>query len=130
MPKRITGRVQVVVNGTTLLNKEGATASGISESGKPAMMREEILGDAGVHGYTEKPIPAVCEIPLTDREDQKLGDLAAIAGDATVIFKAIGGGKNYTLNDAFCTGNFTVTAGAGEVTGVKFVGSYWTESTA
>lgn len=129
MPKRITGRVEVVVNGNTLLNKEGATAIGIGESGKPAMERQPVYGDAGLHGFTEAPIEASCEVTLTDREDQSLGDLAVLDGNATIIFKATLGGKVYTMNDAFCSKNFTVTAGQGEVSGVKFFGSYWTEST-
>jgi len=129
MAKRITGRVEVIINGNSLLNKEGATANGIGESGKPAMEREAVYGDSGLHGFVEKPIEASCEVPLTDREDQKLGDLAKLDGSATILFKAALGGKVYTMNDAFCTKNFNVTAGTGEVSNVKFVGGYWTEST-
>lgn len=125
--KRITGRVKIVVNGTTLLNKEGATAVGISESGKPAMERKPVLGDNGLHGFVEAPVESYCEVPLTDREDQSLGDLASLKEDTTVIFMAQGGGKVYSLTDAFCTGNFTVTGGEGEVSGVKFYGAFWTE---
>lgn len=129
MAKRITGRVQVIVNGNTLLNREGATANGIGESGKPAMVREPVFGELGLSGYKEVPIEANCEVPLTDREDQKLSDLAEL-DSCTVIFKGALGGKVYTLEDAFCTKNFTVTAGEGEVSGVKFIGAYWTETTA
>lgn len=127
MPK-ITGRVEVVVNGKTLLNKPGATASGIGSSGKPPVEREPVFGDTGIHGFIEKLVPAKCEIPITDREDIKLGDFDAIQGDGTVIFRAAGGGKVYTLKDATCIGNFSVKGGDGETT-LTFIGSSWTETT-
>jgi hypothetical protein len=49
-------------------------------------------------------------------------------GTGTVIFKAAGGGKVYTMEGATCLRNFTVTGGEGE-TEVVFEGGYWTETT-
>lgn len=125
---RITGRVEVLVNGQLLLNKPGWKANGIHVSGQAPYEVTPVVGDTGIHGYLEKTLEASCEGSITDRDDVMLGDLAAIKGNGTVIFRALGGGKVYTLSNAFCTGNFTVTAGEGE-TSIKFIGDYWTEST-
>lgn len=125
---RITGRVEVLVNGNLLLNKAGAVASGIGLSGEQAFELEAITGDTGIHGFVEKPIVAMLEVTVTDRDDIKLSDLAKIRENGTVIFRAAGGGKVYTMEGATCTRNFSITAGEGE-TPVKFVGNYWTETT-
>ena len=124
---RVTGRVEVFVDGNKLLNKEGATANGIGESGKPTFAREAVMGDTGLHGFTETPQEANVEVNLTDREDVSLSELAALT-EATVIFRAAVSGKQYTLKNAFCVGNFSITAGQGE-TAVKFIGETWSEGT-
>jgi hypothetical protein len=126
--QRITGRIEVVVNGNTLLNKAGAKASGIGLSGKQSYELTPVMGDSGIHGFIEKPVPAQCEVTITDRDDISLDTLAQIREDGTVIFRAAGGGKVYTMANATCTRNLTITGGEGEVP-VKFVGNYWTEST-
>jgi len=126
---RITGRVEVLVNNEILLNKAGAVASGIGISGQPNMELELISGDTGQHGYVEKPVPARCEITVTDRDDIMLTDFASIPiGGATVIFRSMGGGKVYTMEGATCLRNFTLTGGEGEVP-LIFEGSFWTETT-
>ena len=124
---RVTGRVEVLLNGNLLLNKNGATAEGIGISGKPPVELTPIIGDTGLHGYAEKITTAKCTVKVTDRSDIMLSDLAQVRENGTVIFRAAGGGKSYTLNDATCLGNFKVTGGEGEVD-VNFVGSSWTES--
>ena len=126
---RPTGRVEVLVNGELLLNKSGAVASGIGLSGQQAFELEAIIGDTGTHGFVEKPIVAMLEVTVTDRDDVSLNDLAKIREDGTVIFRTAGGGKVYTMEGATCTRNLSVTAGEGE-TPIKFVGNYWIESTA
>lgn len=125
---RVTGRVEVVVNGIIVLNKSGAVASGIGESGKPAIKREPIIGDTGIHGFKETIEPARISVKITDRDDVKLSDLQKINGDGTVIMRAVGGGKVYTMANATCAGAFSVTAGEGETT-LEFVGPSWVEST-
>jgi len=125
---RVTGRVDVVVNGALLLNKAGATAEGLGLSGQPNYELESVSGDSGHHGYVEKPIPARCNVTITDRSDISLNDLAAVYENGTVIFQASGGqGKKYVMNEATCLRNFTLTAGEGEVP-LIFEGPYWTES--
>jgi len=125
---RITGRIEVLVNGQLLLNKEGAIARGIGISGAPALELEAVIGDNGIHGFAEKPIAAECEVTITDREDISLSELAEIRETGTVIFRTAGGGKEYLMQNATCTRNFEVTGGEGETT-VKFVGLKWVEST-
>jgi hypothetical protein len=128
MATRITGRVEVLLNGQLLLNKAGATAIGIGISGLPPMELEAVTGDSGVHGHIEKPIIPACEVTISDRDDISLSDIASVRDDGTVIFRAAGGGKSYTLANASSTRNFTITAGEGE-TPLRFEGLYWTEST-
>jgi hypothetical protein len=123
---KITGRVEILVNGQLLLNKKGATAKGLGISGEPAFERKPVFGDTGLHGFVEEAVPAECEVKITDRDDIKLGDLAAINGNGTVIFRAAGGGKSYKMEGATCANNMDLTAGEGE-TSVKFIGGYWIE---
>jgi hypothetical protein len=125
---KITGRIEILVNGNPLLNKAGASASGVGISGQPNFELAAVTGDSGIHGYTENPIMARCEVTITDRDDISLSDLAIINGNGTVIFRAAGGGKVYTMEGATCLRNFTITGGEGETT-VIFEGAYWTEST-
>jgi len=126
---KITGRIEVLVNGQLLLNKAGASASGIGISGKPLFEKKLVMGDTGPHGYTDEPIAARCEVTVTDRDDIMLSDFASIpVGGATIIFRSAGGGKEYTMEGATCLGNFTVTGGEGE-TPMVFEGPFWTETT-
>lgn len=125
---RITGRIEIILNGDPLLNKSGATASGIGLSGEQSFELKEVMGDTGIHGFVEEPVPAVCEVTITDRDDVSLNDIAKVRENGTVIFRAAGGGKSYVMEGATCTRNFTITGGEGE-TPIKFVGNYWTETT-
>ncbi len=128
MANKITGRIEVLVNGELLLNKAGAVASGLGISGEPAFEREAVVGDSGHHGFIEKPIMAQAEVTVSDRSDISLSELARINGDGTVIFRAAKGGKVYTMHNATSLGNFSLTGGEGE-TSMIFQGPYWVEST-
>ncbi len=125
---KITGRIEVLVNNELLLNKAGAVASGIGISGQPNFELAAVIGDSGAHGYTETPIQARCEVTVTDRDDIPLSDIALIRENGTVIFRASGGGKVYTMEGATCLRNFTLTGGEGETT-VIFEAPFWTETT-
>jgi len=125
----ITGRVEVLLNGNLLLNKAGAKAVGIGISGQPNFELKRVSGDTGGHGYVEEPVPARCEVTITDRDDISLSDLASVRENGTVIFRAAGGkGKSYIMQEATCLRNFSVTGGEGE-TEIVFEGDYWTEAT-
>ena len=125
---RVTGRVEILVNGVMLLNKAGAVASGIGISGQPNFELQEVIGDSGFHGFIEKPIMGKLEVTVTDRDDIDLSALASIRENGTVVFRAAGGGKVYTMEGATCTRNISITAGEGE-SKLTFVGKYWTETT-
>jgi len=125
---RITGRVEVLVNGQPLLNKAGAKASGIGLSGMPNFELKEVMGDSGIHGFVEEPVVAKLEVTVSDRDDISLNDIAAVREDGTVIFRSAGSGKVYTMNNATCMRNFEITGGEGE-TPLTFVGSMWIEGT-
>lgn len=125
---RITGTVEVLVNGQLLLNKAGAVASGVGLSGEPNFELKEVIGDTGLHGYVEEPLVAMLEVTVSDRDDISLSDLAAIRENGTVIYRSRGKGKVYTMKNATCTRNFSVTAGEGE-TPLVFKGPFWTEGT-
>jgi len=123
---KITGRVEVLVNGLLLLNKAGASASGLGLSGEPNFELKAVNGDTGLHGFVEEPVNAQLEVTVTDRDDIKLDSFARINGNGTVIFRSAGGGKSYTMEGATCTRNFGLTAGEGEVK-LIFIGAYWIE---
>jgi len=127
MAGKITGRVEVSMNHILLLNKAGAKAIGIGISGQPNFEVKAIQGDTGPHGFVEEPVMARCEVTITDRDDVSLSDLASVYENGTLIFRAAGGGKVYTMEGATCLRNFTTTGGEGE-TEVAFEGPFWTES--
>ena len=124
---KITGRIEVIVNGKILLNKAGAVASGIGVSGRPPIKREPIIGDTGYHGDKETMVPAKVSVSVSDRDDIKLSDFAEIQGNGTIIFRAAGGGKIYVMHSATCAGDISVTGGEGE-TKLEFYGPYWIEN--
>jgi len=123
---KITGRVEIIVNAKTILNKEGATINGLGLSGKPAFEREMVVGPTGFHGRVEKPITPMLEVTVTDRDDIMLDDFAQIDGNGTIIFRAAGGGKAYVGEGCTCLNNFSLTDGQGEVK-LRFAVPYWTE---
>lgn len=125
---RITGRVQVILNGDVLLNKAGASIEGAGLSGMPNFELDPIIGDGGIHGYRETPVVGVCNVTITDRDDVMLNSIAEVRENGTLIFQSSGSGKQYTMDSCTCTRNITVTAGEGE-TPLKFVGPYWVETT-
>lgn len=126
---RITGRVEVLVNGQLMLTKTGSTTiNGVGLSGEEAYELNEVMGDNGISGFVENPVTASCEMTITDRDDISLDTLARVRENGTVIVRAAKGGKVYTMNNATCKRNFGITSGEGDTT-VVFVGNYWIEST-
>ena len=126
---RVTGRIDLLVNGQLMLSKTGAvTLRGLGLSGEPSYELSEVIGDQSIHGFVETPIPATCECTITDRDDIKLDTLARIRENGTVIVRAAGGGKVYTMNSATCKRNLELTSGEGD-TAVTFIGNSWIEST-
>jgi hypothetical protein len=126
---RITGRIELMVNGQLMLTKSGATnVNGLGLSGMPNYELKEVIGDTGIQGFIEEPIAATCEFTITDRDDINIDTLAQIRENGTVVVRAAGGGKVYTLNGATCKRNIKLKSGEGETT-VTFIGNYWVETT-
>ena len=125
---KITGRVSISLNGQLLLNKSGAVASGIGISGEPAFERVPVSGPTGLHGFTEPPVIAALEVTVTDRDDISLSEIAKVNGNGTIVFATVNGGKVYTMKEATCLMNFSITDGEGE-TPLTFNGASWTEGT-
>lgn len=157
---RITGRVEVVVNGERLLNRSGATAIGISDTpGYPGVFRRTVVGIGqrpdgraywGPTGMVEEMVPARVEVTVTDRDDRNLTKLCGIKGDGTVVFRRDASGgllgsitgavenalgmrpKQYILNNVTCMNPASVVAGEGDVV-LAFEaceGGGWTEEPA
>lgn len=124
MPK-VTGLVEILVNGQLMLNKAGAIARGIGISGEAPVNKPAIMGDTGIHGFAEENVVPECEFTITDRDDVSISDLAQIV-EGTVIFRAKKGGKAYVLNDAWFAQPADITAGEGETT-ILYRGFSWTE---
>ena len=111
------------------LSKTGATTvNGIGLSGEGNFELKEVIGDGGIHGFVEEPIPATCEMTITDRDDISLDTLARIRENGTVIVRAAKGGKVYILNNATAKRNFSISSGEGD-TSITFIGNNWVEST-
>lgn len=126
---RITGRIEVLVNGQLMLSKTGSTKiEGVGLSGEGNFLLKEVMGDGGIHGFVEEPIVATCALTITDRDDISLDTLARIRENGTIIVRAAKGGKVYTMNNATAKRNFDVTSGEGDVS-VTFIGNNWVEST-
>ena len=126
---RITGRIELLINGQLMLTKVGSTTiNGIGLSGEGNFELNEVMVDSGIAGYVENAVPATCEVTLTDRDDISLDTLARIRENGTVIVRAAKGGKVYTMNNATCMRNMSVTSGEGD-TAVMFKGNNWVEST-
>lgn len=126
---RVTGRVNVKLNGRTLLSKTGSTTlNGLGLSGEGNFELKEVMGDQGINGFVEEPMVATCELTITDRDDVRLDEIARVRENGTVIVEAARGGKVYTLSDATCTRNLSLSTGEGDVK-LIFKGPSWVEST-
>jgi hypothetical protein len=126
---KVTGAVEIMIDGVPVLNKAGAVATGIGLSGEPAKEVTPIMGDGGLHGYKEDPIMAGLEVTVTDRGDIMIDDLMRIGltTDGTILFQKRGGnGKKWTLQNAVAQRNASLTAGEGE-TSLTYFGEYWIE---
>lgn len=113
----LTGRVEIVVNGQRIFNKEGAAIMNIGPGdGSPALERTSVKGDTGTHGIKDVVMPARLEVTITDRSDVSLGLLWAINGNGTVYVHVLtgGGGKTYIMKNAACMNPGSVTTGEGD----------------
>lgn len=114
---QITGRAFIAVNGTRLRSREGAKLS------FGGVERETVVGDTGVHGYTEKTVAPSVECSISHGADTNLTELRDIK-DASVIFET-DTGKVYTLGGAWLSNPIEMEKGEIKLT---FVGITCEES--
>lgn len=104
----------IKVNSTLLATMPGAK---LDLGGK---VRESVVGDNKVHGYSEKIKPASLECEISLGQGMSLAELKDITG-ATVTYEA-DTGQVYMIRDAFVTETISVTAGEGGKVSLKFEG--------
>ncbi|MDR2187034.1 MAG: phage tail tube protein [Azonexus sp.] len=103
MSNQITGRVAIMVKGSRVASKEGATLK-FSD-----VEREGIAGDGGVLGYAEKTAIPEIECTVAHSATTRLSDFQAMT-DETVSFDA-DTGTSYVLSNAWCTGALELSKG-------------------
>ena len=107
MPSPITSRVEIKIDGAVVLNKPGFTF-------RPGgIQRESVMGDAGVHGYTEVWMPARLAGNLTHTEQQNLEAYGGIK-DATIVIST-NTNQQYVMRNAWQTDAPELNAQSGEV---------------
>jgi len=103
MSNQITGRAYITVKGERLRSKEGASLK------FGGVEREDVLGDAGVLGYSEKITAPEVECTIAHNAAFSLKTFMEIT-DETVIFET-DTGKTYSLRNAWCKGALELSKG-------------------
>jgi len=113
MPGRVGGTIHLKAGGVVLRAK-GSFSYDIG-----GFLREEVMGQVGIDGFTEVAVPGYIEGEITD--DGSV-DVKALRNtkNATVTL-ALANGKTVVLNKAFAAGEWTGQTEAGNMS-VKFVG--------
>lgn len=105
--QRMGGMIQLQVGGVSVDCMEDA------EYNLGVPMREDVEGQNGPLGYTEKAQTAFIKVTLGDRTNLDLAALLATDG-ATVTLRA-GNGKTIMLRDAWQSGTGSVNSGNGGI---------------
>lgn len=92
-PNQVTGRVTITVDGQRLESREGAVLN------TGGVEREPVVGDTGVHGFTEKTVAPTVECSVSHKAGTRLTDLNAI-NNATLVF-ATDTGVDFVLRGAW-----------------------------
>lgn len=103
MSNQITGRAYITVKGERLRSKEGATLK------FGGVEREDVIGDAGVLGYSEKVIAPEVECTIAHNKDFSLKSFMDIKSER--IHFETDTGKTYSLVDAWCKGALELSKG-------------------
>ncbi len=115
----VTGSITVLINGKSILMKEG---EGELETG--GFEREAVMADRTVIGPKEKPVAATCKgtaIHTSDTDILLINEMR----DGTIVFKT-DTGKTYVISHAFTTKPCSIKAG-GDMS-VEFAGPAAVES--
>lgn len=76
--------------------------------------RADVVGQDGIHGYSERPVAATLKLALTDVGTLDLKELALIS-DATIALQ-LANSKTISFRDAWGTGNWQAESSEGEIT--------------
>jgi hypothetical protein len=92
-PNQVTGRVFITVNGVRQQSKEGAKLN------MGGVARDDVVGDSGVHGYSEKTVAPSIECTISHKANT---DMVAIANWAneTATFQT-DTGQTFLLRNAW-----------------------------
>lgn len=104
---RIAGGTIVAVNAKTIPNK------GRVRVGMGVGKRTVVIGEDGIHGYTEEHSAPFIQFTATNRSDLNLK--ALLTGDGNTVTATIPNGKTYTLRDAWCASENEVDLSGGEI---------------
>lgn len=104
---RVAGGTIVAVNGKTIPNK------GNVEVRMGVGKRTAIIGEDGIHGYSEASTVPGISFTATNRNDLDLK--ALLKTDGATVTAQIPGGKTYTLRDAWCASENDVNLSEGEI---------------
>lgn len=91
----ITGRAFVRVDGKQLKSRPGASLK------LGGVNRNTVIGDDGVHGFTEEVVAPGISCTISHDKDTSLKELAAIS-DASITFEA-DNGKTYIMSQSWLT---------------------------
>ena len=94
-PNQVTGRVTIFADQKRLLSKEGAKLN------TGGVERETVLGDAGVHGYSEKSVAPGIECTISHMGNTSLSELNAMT-NVTLNFECDSGAQ-YVIRNAWLT---------------------------
>jgi hypothetical protein len=104
---RIAGGTVVSVNGKTIPNKGNVVVKmGVGK-------RTAIVGEDGIHGYSEASSVPGIEFTASNRNDLDLK--ALLSTDGATVVAQIPNGKTYTLRDAWAAAENDVNLSEGEL---------------
>lgn len=109
---QLSGRAYVKVNGQLLRSQNGAKLN------PGGVARTAVVGDNGVHGYTEKTAAPSVECTVSHAKDTDVTELGKITG-ATVTFET-DDGVTYVLRDAWVVEPPEFTANENAEVSLKF----------
>lgn len=112
-PNRVGGILTFTIDGASYL------ARGNFKVAVLGVKREVIVGQDGVHGYTEMPVAGSIEGDFTTRQGLSLIALQTVT-DSTVMVQ-LANGKTYVLTDAWTEGAFEIETAEGKFS-AKFYG--------
>jgi hypothetical protein len=100
---QVTGRVFITISGKRVSSKEGAKLM------MGGFVRETVMADAGVMGFSEKPIAPGVECTIAHTADVSLAEFQAMTA-ASISFDT-DTGRSYVLSGAWCANGMELEKG-------------------